>query len=115
MIISSTLKICIPVYRSLCTSTYRDLCIYPYRKLCKSPCLLQFIEDCPPMTRLKLLQMVKSATHLRHPLVHYQQTRKVVVKSELPIAFHTEGEMFYTEQYSIGAEVIPDKLNLIVR
>jgi len=76
---------------------------------------VMFIEDCPPMTRLKLLQMVKSATHLRHPLVHYQQTRKVVVKSELPIAFHTEGEMFYTEQNSIGAEVIPDKLNLIVR
>ena len=41
MIISSTLKMCISVYRSLCTSTYRDLCIYPYRKLCKSPCLSQ--------------------------------------------------------------------------
>jgi diacylglycerol kinase (ATP) len=75
---------------------------------------VMFIEDCSPGTRLKLLQLVKKARHLEHPLVHYAQVEAVTVTCDIPIAFHTEGEMFYTDKKSVSARVIPGMLNLIV-
>jgi diacylglycerol kinase family enzyme len=75
---------------------------------------VMFIEDCPPGTRLKLLRLVQKADHLGHPLVHYTQARAVTVSSEKPIAFHTEGELFYTEKTEVSARLIPGRLNLIV-
>ncbi|MBN2245925.1 MAG: diacylglycerol kinase family lipid kinase [Candidatus Aminicenantes bacterium] len=75
---------------------------------------VMFIQDCPPSSRLKMLQKVKTATHIDHPLVNYSQTKRVIVTSEKPLAFHTEGEIFYLDQTSITAEVIPKKLNLLV-
>jgi len=75
---------------------------------------VMFIQDCRPGTRLRLLQMVQKADHLKHPLVSYTQSESVTVTSEVPIAFHTEGEMFYTEETSLSARVLPLKLNLIV-
>jgi len=75
---------------------------------------VMFIQDCPPSARLKMLQRVQKATHIDHPLVQYTQTKRVTISSEKPLAFHTEGEMFYLDQTSITAEVIPKKLNLLV-
>jgi diacylglycerol kinase (ATP) len=75
---------------------------------------VMFIEDCPPRTRLKLLQLVKRAAHLDHPLVHYAQTESVVVECERPLVFHTEGELFYTEETRLEARVLPGRLDLIV-
>lgn len=75
---------------------------------------VMFIEDCRPGTRLKLLQLVQKAKHLEHPLVHYTQTGSVTVTNEVPIAFHTEGELFYTEKTSVSARILPLMLNLIV-
>lgn len=75
---------------------------------------VMFIEDCKPAVRLKMLQLVQKAKHLEHPLVHYTQAKKVTVECARPIAFHTEGELFYTEQNCLTAEIIPRRLNLIV-
>lgn len=75
---------------------------------------VMFIEDCRPLVRLKMLQLVQKAKHLEHPLVHYTQATKVTIASEKPIAFHTEGELFFTDQHSVTAEIIPLRLNLIV-
>lgn len=75
---------------------------------------LLFIEDCPPRTRLKLLQLVKRSAHLDYPIVHYVQTASVVMECERPMAFHTEGEMFYTEETRLEARVLPGRLTLIV-
>ena len=75
---------------------------------------VMFMEDCPAGTRLKLLQLVKKGCHLEHPLVHYNQAKSVIIECEVPIAYHTEGEVFYTEQKRISARIIPKYLNLIV-
>ncbi len=75
---------------------------------------VMFIEDCRPGTRLRMLQLVQKARHLEHKLVHYTQTESVTVTSEVPIAYHTEGELFYTEKKEVTARIIPARLNLIV-
>jgi len=75
---------------------------------------VMFIEDCRPLVRLKMLQLVQKAQHLEHPLVHYTQAQRVTVESEKPLAFHTEGELFFTDQHNLTAEVLPLRLNLIV-
>jgi diacylglycerol kinase (ATP) len=75
---------------------------------------VMFVEDCGPGTRLRLLQLVQKARHLEYKLVHYTQAASVTVSSEVPIAFHTEGEMFYTEKKEVSARVIPGRLNVIV-
>ena len=46
--------------------------------------------------------------------MHYTQAESVTVTNEVPIAFHTEGELFYTDKTSVSARVLPLKLNLIV-
>jgi len=63
---------------------------------------------------LRLFQLVQKARHLEHPLVHYTQAAAVTVTCEAPIAFHTEGELFYTEKMELTARVIPGRLDLIV-
>lgn len=75
---------------------------------------VMFIEDCPPKVRIQMLQRVKKATHIDHPLVHYEQATRVTVRCEHPLAFHTEGEMFYTQEKSLEATLLPERLNLIV-
>ena len=57
---------------------------------------------------------MQKARHLGHPLVHYTQAASVTVTCEVPIAFHTEGELFYTEHKELTAQVIPGRLELIV-
>jgi len=76
---------------------------------------VMFVEDCSPWTRLKLLQMVKKASHLKCPLVHYTQAKSVYVESEVPIVFHTEGELFYTDKKSLPVKILPLHINLIVK
>jgi len=75
---------------------------------------VMFIEDCSPATRLRLLQLVQKARHLEHPLVHYTQAAGATVSCERPLAFHTEGEMFYTDKTELTARLLPGRLNLIV-
>jgi len=75
---------------------------------------VMFIEDCPPKVRIQMLQKVKKATHLDHPLVHYEQASRVTIKCEQPLAFHTEGEMFYTKEMVLEAKILPKRLSLIV-
>jgi len=75
---------------------------------------VMFIDECGPGTRLRLFQLVQKARHLEHPLVHYTQAASVTVTCEAPIAFHTEGELFYTEKTELTARVIPGRLDLIV-
>lgn len=76
---------------------------------------VMFVEDCSSWARLKLLQMVKKASHLKYPIVHYTQAKSVTVESDLPIAFHTEGELFYTDKKSLPVKILPLYINLIVK
>jgi len=75
---------------------------------------VMFIEDCKPGTRLHLLQLVQKAKHLEHKLVHYTQAASVTVTSEVPVAYHTEGELFYTDKKEVTAVIIPGRLSVIV-
>ncbi len=86
----------------------------PHAKMDDGKMDVMFIEDCPPKVRIQMLQKVKKATHVDSPLVHYEQATRVTIKCDHPLAFHTEGEMFYTEENALEAKIVPNRLNLIV-
>ena len=73
------------------------------------------IKDTSTAKRLKLLKMVQKGTFLKSPLVTYKQAKSVTIESSKPIAFHTEGEMYYTKKKKLTAKILPKYLTLLVK
>ncbi len=80
--------------------------------------LLNFamIGRCSRLTMLRILPEVMKGTHARFPQVTLGTTRRMSLKSDLPLYIHTDGEIytsFGSNLRQVSFEILPQALNVV--
>ncbi len=68
----------------------------------------------PKAQVLAILPRLFKGTHIDHPLVRHERTRRLVVESEPGTPIHADGEVIAESVHTIDYEILPGKITLIV-
>lgn len=77
--------------------------------------ILDFVyaADMPRARVLAILPRLFGGSHLQHPLVHHQRTRRLLVESTPGTPIHADGEVIAEAEQRIEYEVLPRKMTLL--
>ena len=64
------------------------------------------IQDIPLLKRLRYLPVIEKGKHLTLPFIHYQQAQHIIIKSDIPLEAHLDGEYLQAKQFEI--QILPN-------